>query len=170
MKKTSFNLHHMLLMASVIDCLSFAVATKAEKVTGPVPDSAHMANDLREKLRSGNTGNTPEEMLGTVKRIAECGSGRVNDVCLVFYKKHANLFVNADYETLPDEYARHPDRLTTYPPALALLQEHFRRSPKITSINIIELSLEPLDYPRQPVRGSDTAVDGILGNHGPAHQ
>lgn len=322
MKKPSLNLRHMLLMASVINCLSFAVATKAEKVTEPVPDSAHMANDLREKLRSGNTGNTPEEMLGTVKRIAEymgspgdmtkngdipeydimvaghkhfeeflnnlsnpslvhwdtdlklprgcrllpnppalapiiienakingpfklgswkiiscankilprgvggnknavgkswtifarfylsvtsaapaevipyvrrnlghagyrdaqlfrdkhnqptpfCGSGRSNDVCMVFFKKHANVFVNADYETLPDEYVRHPDRLTTYPPALAFLQEHLRRSPKITAIDIIELSLEPLDYPRQPIRGLDTAVDGIPSNHGPVHQ
>ena len=31
MEKTAFKLRHMLLMASVINCLSFAVATKAEK-------------------------------------------------------------------------------------------------------------------------------------------
>lgn len=91
-----------------------------------------------------------------------------NDMCLIFYnlKKHANLYPIITRESFSSKWINHPEYITKYAPMLGPLKEYLHKSPQLTSIGIIEFSLTPLDTPAIPIRGLDTAVDGIPGNPG----
>lgn len=97
----------------------------------------------------------------------ECDDNH-HDMCLIFYnhKKHANVYPTISRDSVPSKWINHPEYITKYAPMFGPLKEYLHKSPQLTSIDIIEFSQTPLDTPAIPIRGLDTAVDGIPGNPG----
>ncbi|MHB8248905.1 MAG: hypothetical protein ACYDCX_08490 [Acidithiobacillus sp.] len=89
-------------------------------------------------------------------------------MCLTFYnlKMHANVFPIISNDIVPPSFISHPEYITKYAPMISPLKDYLHKTGRITTIQLIEVSQTPLDTPATPLRGIDTAIDGIPGNPG----